>query len=108
MDNFEGSLNQSHINSYKKTLLKMAEGKVLETCSGSNRNLKFYSNSIDLTLIDWSPKMASIGTNKISPLISYKYLIEDVTKMPFNDNTFDTVVDIFGLEYVMEPRKALE
>lgn len=52
--------------------------------------------------------MASIGMTKIVPTIDYKYVVGDVTKMPFKDDEFDTVIDTFGLEYVINPTKALE
>jgi ubiquinone/menaquinone biosynthesis C-methylase UbiE len=52
--------------------------------------------------------MASIGMTKIVPTIDYNYVVGDVTKMPFKDDEFDTVVDTFGLEYVINPTKALE
>ena len=86
MNNFEKSFNSSHINQYKSTLLKFVEGKTLETCAGSNRNIKFYPSGTDLTLIDWSPKMVSVGISKVLPTVRANYLIADVTKMPFNDN----------------------
>jgi ubiquinone/menaquinone biosynthesis C-methylase UbiE len=59
-------------------------------------------------MIDWSPNMASIGMTKTLPLTEYKYLVADVTKMPFSDDEFDCVIDTFGLEYVTNPTKALE
>lgn len=52
--------------------------------------------------------MVAVGVNKNLPTIKYNYVIGDVTKMPFKDNEFDTVVDIFGLEHVIEPQKALK
>lgn len=41
--------------------------------------------------------MASIGMTKTLPSTEYKYVIGDVTKMPFKDDEFDTVIDTFGL-----------
>lgn len=76
----------SHIHKYKTTLLKFVQGKTLETCAGSNRNLRFYPPGTDLTLIDWSPKMVSIGSSKTLPTIKYEYIVGNVTKMPFKDN----------------------
>jgi ubiquinone/menaquinone biosynthesis C-methylase UbiE len=108
MDEFEHQYNASHILSYKQTLLKFVEGKTLETCAGSNRNLQFYPPGTNLTLIDWSPKMVAVGNTKTVPAITSNYVIGDVTKMPFSDNEFDTVVDMFGLEQVAEPLKALQ
>jgi ubiquinone/menaquinone biosynthesis C-methylase UbiE len=52
--------------------------------------------------------MASIGMTKTLPTIGYNYVVGDVTKMPFKDDEFDTVIDTFGLEYVLNPTKALE
>ena len=80
---------------------------MLETCAGSNRNLKYYKSTADLTLIDFSPNMASSGSSKVSPLVKYNYLTADVMNLPFKDDTFDCVLDTFGLEYVLNPHKAL-
>ena len=82
--------------------------KVLETCAGSNRNLKYYKPGINLTLIDFSPNMLSIGSSKSSALLNYNYILGDVMKMPLKDNEFDCVIDTFGLEYVLNPHKALQ
>jgi len=70
---------------------------VLETCAGSNRNLKYYKSSVDLTLIDFSPNMVSTGSSKVSPLVKYNYMVADVMNMPFKNDTFDCVIDTFGL-----------
>lgn len=71
--------------------------QVLETCAGSNRNLRFYKSGTDLTLIDYSPNMVGIGSSKSSPLVKYRYIVGDVMAMPFSDNEFDCVIDTFGL-----------
>lgn len=97
MDNFERGYNQFSVNKYRETLAGMCEGKVLETCAGSNRNIRFYRNITDLTLIDFSPNMVSIGSSKISPFIQYTYVVGDVMQMPFPENSFDYVLDTFGL-----------
>ena len=52
--------------------------------------------------------MASIGMTKTLPSTDYKYVIGDVTKMPFKDDEFDTVIDTFGLQYVINPTRALQ
>lgn len=41
--------------------------------------------------------MQLMGSEKISPYLKYDYVEGDVMNMPFEDNTFDTVVDTFGL-----------
>lgn len=52
--------------------------------------------------------MVEIGQIKLLPTLNYNYVNGDVTAMPFKDNEFDTVIDTFGLEYVINPHKALE
>lgn len=107
--------NQFTINNYRNALAKQCTGKVtyylklkiLQTCAGSNRNLKYFKPTINLTMIDWSPNMASIGMTKTLPSTDYKYVIGDVTKMPFKDDEFDCVIDTFGLQYVINPARAL-
>jgi len=70
--------------------------------------MKYYKTGIDLTLLDFSPNMVSIGSSKSSPLIKSRYVLGDVMAMPFANDEFDTVIDTFGLEYVLNPHKALE
>jgi ubiquinone/menaquinone biosynthesis C-methylase UbiE len=53
--------------------------------------------------------MLEVALSKISPSnIDIEYKIEDVEKLSFNDNVFDTVVDTFGLECYVNPKKALQ
>lgn len=63
---------------------------------------------MDLTLIDYSPNMMSIGSSKTSPFVKYRYVVGDVMAMPFPDDQFDCVIDTFGLEYTLNPHRALE
>ena len=51
--------------------------------------------------------MVSTGSGKISPFVKYNYIEGNVMEMTFPDNTFDYVLDTFGLEYVLNPHKAL-
>jgi ubiquinone/menaquinone biosynthesis C-methylase UbiE len=44
--------------------------------------------------------MIEIAMTKDNPFINAKYKIGDVKNMKFSDDTFDTVIDTFGLEYV--------
>ncbi len=52
--------------------------------------------------------MKSVGEAKILPALQFNYKVADVTKLPFKDNSFDTVIDTFGLEYVTNPNQALK
>jgi ubiquinone/menaquinone biosynthesis C-methylase UbiE len=77
------------VNNSRVKLVKEAEGKVLELGVGTGANLPFYQYSqIDeLILLDRSKSNHLELTNdKVS------FVKSDVTNLPFEDNSFDTVV----------------
>lgn len=45
---------------------------------------------------------------KQTPTHDITFKLDDVENLSFADNTFDTVVDTFGLEYYNDPKKALK
>ncbi|EAR90597.1 ubiquinone/menaquinone biosynthesis methyltransferase family protein (macronuclear) [Tetrahymena thermophila SB210] len=98
----------SKINQYRKILLSYAQGFVLETAIGTSRNLKFYPPGVKVLGIDWSSNMLEAAMQKSVNHISYSYKIDDTENLTFKDNVFDTVVDTFGLEYYVNPDKALK
>ncbi len=52
--------------------------------------------------------MIEVALSKISPTnVDIDYKIEDVERLTFKDDVFDTIVDTFGLEYYPNPQKAL-
>lgn len=106
LDSYERT---TKIPEYRRVLMEYCEGKnILETCVGTSRNIKYYRPGINVTFIDWSPSMIEFCLTKPVSFIDAKYIIGNVKAMPFEDDSFDTVVDTFGLEYVCEPEKALK
>lgn len=91
------------IADYRKVVCEYCDGEVLETCVGTSRNGKYYKPGTKVTFIDWSPNMIEVAISKSYPFLNTKFAIGDVKAMPYADNTYDTVVDTFGLEYVDEP-----
>ena len=86
---------------------------VLETGVGTSRNNSFYLPGTEVVAVDWSSNVLE-GLIKILSLVAMMkprtvpitYLLEDVEKLSFTDNYFDTVIDTFGLEYYANPEKA--
>jgi ubiquinone/menaquinone biosynthesis C-methylase UbiE len=95
------------IPSYRKSLLSYCEGNVLETGVGTSRNVKYYPPDVKVTAVDWSPNMIEVALMKPRIFADIEYKIEDVENLSFADNSFDTVVDTFGLEYYVNPEKAV-
>lgn len=85
------------IADYRQVLVDYCEGKVLETCVGSSRNGKYFAPGTEVTFLDWSPNMIEVALTKQHPFIKSNFVVQNVKNMQFPDNSFDTVLDTFGL-----------
>ncbi|KAM3144350.1 hypothetical protein pb186bvf_003514 [Paramecium bursaria] len=95
------------IPDYRQFIVQFAKGKILETGVGTSRNLNYYLPGSNITAIDWSPNCLEMALMKSNPLLQVRYLLQDVENIQFPDNTFDSIVDTFGLEYYLNPEKVL-
>jgi ubiquinone/menaquinone biosynthesis C-methylase UbiE len=79
---------------WRRKLLSEASGKVLEVGIGTGKNIPFYPENLDLTGIDFSPKMVEITKTKLMkhPRPDTEIVQMDAEDMDFENNTFDTVV----------------
>lgn len=79
---------------WRKRLLSEATGKTLEVGIGTGKNIPFYPDDVDLTGIDFSPKMVEITKRKLNKHSrpNTEIIQMDAEEMEFADNTFDTVV----------------
>lgn len=68
-----------NISKYRKSILKFAEGKVLETGVGTSRNLQFYPLNCEVIGVDYSPKMLEVALQKNS-LANINYELQDIEK----------------------------
>jgi len=80
------------LSRWRKDLLSEVKGEVLEVGIGTGKNIPWYPDTIDLTGIDFSPKMVEITREKYGDRPNVKILEMDAQKMDFSDNSFDTVV----------------
>ena len=94
----------------RRILLSNARGRVLETAAGSGRNLSYYPSKCAVTLIDTSPLMLKVAAEKVNKLENQKikkrfacFTTTNDEKLAFDDNSFDTVVDTFGLCSMEDP-----
>lgn len=80
----------------------------METCVGTSRNIKYYPEGSDVTLMDYSANNIQIAMLKPNCFLKSTYTLGDVQVMPFEKDSFDTVIDTFGLDYVTKPEVALK
>jgi methyltransferase OMS1 len=93
------------INLLRRALLYFhAKGDVLEVGAGTGRNLSYYPSNVNkIVLSDSSDKMLLKATEKVSRMSKsekerYQFLVADAANLEqYPDNSFDTVVDTFGL-----------
>ena len=104
MDNYE---SQYLIRKYRKSLCNLATGKVLETGVGTSRNIFNYPIDTEIQAIDYSPQCIEKAMEKPTGETKISYKLMDVTKLDYPDNHFDTIVDTFGQEFYVNPRRAL-
>eukprot|EP00943_MAST-04B_sp_MAST-4B-sp1_P009430 g9430.t1 len=90
-----------------------SQGRVLEVAAGTGRNLKYYDfDKVSLTSLDCSREMNKISEAKAKqlkiPKTRFQSFVMDGEKLRFDDNTFDTIVDTFGLCSFEHPDKVLK
>jgi len=91
----------------RKTVIG-SKGKVLEVGIGTGRNIPYYPDNVELTGIDFSPKMVEIARGKAKNRKNVKILEMDAENMDFTDNSFDTVVTSCVFCSVPNPVKGLK
>lgn len=92
----------------REWVCSQAEGEVLELAAGTGRNLEHYPQGVQITAIELSPAMLTIGRQRAEQLGREADLrIGDVQELDFPDESFDTVVCTLGLCTIPDPRKAI-
>lgn len=100
---------ENMFSKYRKEMLTDTYGKVLEVGAGTGKNFQYYPNNVEVTAIDFSPKMVEIASSNASEFEHIKYVLEmDAEQMTFDDNTFDTVVTSCVLCSVPHPLQGLK
>ena len=100
----------SGISRWRRQLISRAHGDVLEVAVGTGRNLDYYDESRvhSLTCVDFSRKMLEVLLErKKEKKFQIKLKVGNCSRLDFPDNTFDTVVDTFGICSFEDPISAL-
>jgi len=94
-------------NELFRRLIRPAAGReILEIGCGTGHNLVYFDSlGLAATGIDQSPQMLRVAAAKIPP--GSRLVQGDARRLPFADNSFDTVALITTLEFVTDPSQVI-
>jgi ubiquinone/menaquinone biosynthesis C-methylase UbiE len=93
----------------REWLGERAYGRVLEVAIGTGRNLPHYRSGTTLTGIELSPAMLAIAKQRAAELGLDADLREgNAELLPFDDESFDTVVCALSLCTISDPATAID
>ena len=95
------------IRKARKRLISMAKGRVLELGVGTGLNLSLYRGVEEVVGVDISEKMLEKAKRK-KVKVRAKLIRADAGKLPFPDESFDTVVSTFFLCVVPDKEQVIE
>jgi ubiquinone/menaquinone biosynthesis C-methylase UbiE len=101
---------EAGLRDMRRDLLGGARGRVLELGAGTGLNLDLYPDSVeDLTLTEPDPHMIKQLRRRAAESSRKAEVVEaGAERLPFNDDSFDTVALTLVLCTVPDPRTALE
>jgi ubiquinone/menaquinone biosynthesis C-methylase UbiE len=98
-NNLADDWNKSKNNPIKSVMdfLSKQQGKILDLGSGSGRHLTKIKNG-EMYLVDFSEKMIEFAKQKIKEKkIKAKTFVSKMSKLPFEDNSFDAAICISAI-----------
>lgn len=108
-DFFMIPLEKCKFKQIRKKLLSNAMGSVLELGSGTGVNFHFYTNAVErVTAVEPSQHMIEHSTAKLKQsLIPIEIVQAGAEELPFEENSFDTVVATLVFCTIPNPEKAI-
>ena len=102
-------LEKNRIQKVRKQLVGDADGRVLEIGSGTGLNFPYYRNATRVDAIEPNPLMSAKSIKRIrTALVPINMYIAKAEDLPFDDDTFDTVVATLVFCTIPDPAKALQ
>lgn len=78
---------------YKRSLFSRARGRTMLVAAGTGIDFKYLPEGLDVTAVDFSPRMLAFAEKRIGESASPIELVEaDVQALDFEDAAFDTVI----------------
>ncbi|HEX8856671.1 MAG TPA: class I SAM-dependent methyltransferase [Thermoleophilaceae bacterium] len=107
-DRLQKGAEEAGVREMRRGLVSQASGRVLEVGAGTGLNLDHYGDVEELVLAEPSPHMASKLEHKVAASGRAAQVVQaPAERLPFPDNTFDTVVVTLVLCTVPDQSDAL-
>jgi ubiquinone/menaquinone biosynthesis C-methylase UbiE len=107
-DLFMRPLEQRKFKKIRSELLKKANGRVLELGSGTGINFPFYQDAFEVIAIEPNQHMISRSIPKVKlAMVPIEIIRASAERLPFADNSFDTVVATLVFCTIPNPEKAI-
>ena len=108
-DLFEGAMEWWRFARWRARLTSNIRGpRALEVGIGTGKNINFYPDGVDITGIDFSPRMLQRARRRAEKMRLKMDLLEmDAQKLRFPDHSFDTVFATFVFCSVPDPVQGL-
>ncbi|WJY27590.1 class I SAM-dependent methyltransferase [Sporosarcina trichiuri] len=101
-------LEEGEFKRIRKQLVTGAAGRVLEIGYGTGVNFPFYRSAVSVDAIEPNPSMAARAEKKLQDArVPIRLSAASAEKLPFPDDTFDTVVATLVFCTIPDPEKAL-
>ncbi len=107
-DRMSKGTEEAGLGAHRRSLLSQASGRVLEIGAGTGRNLPFYGEDVELTLVEPGEPMARRLEQRLEEHGRPVELVRAPAEaLPFEDGTFDVVVSTLVLCAVDDQARAL-
>jgi ubiquinone/menaquinone biosynthesis C-methylase UbiE len=107
-DTFMNPLEKKKFKQIRKDLISKAAGRVLELGSGTGVNFPLYQDVEKVTAIEPSPHMIDKSKAKLKKTsVPIEVIKAGAEELPFEDNTFDTIVATLVFCTIPNPEKAI-
>ena len=109
-DLLEAPMESGRFSRWRRRLWAQVKGpRILEVGVGTGKNFSYYPPNVEVTAIDFSPRMLAIARQKAEREgVHVDVRLMDVQHLDFPDNTFDSVVASFVFCSVPDPIKGLQ
>lgn len=104
-------VENSTLKKLRSRFVPLVRGKTLDVAVGTGNNIKFYPKGSNVVLIDNSQKMLEIAKSKAKSLessSSLEFVHTAAESLPFEDETFDSILSIDVFCSIKTPDKVLK